>query len=153
MDIYLTHGSLSNNEPNEFNYDVVFKQQTYLKLSSDMFSSSPMFSVAVLVNNLEYYTNTTGQSLLQASFMLYNTRTGNAISRIGHSEIAREVEDAIPKTWSDIGFPHVMAALCVILLAIGYKKRSSKTVTVVTSQEENVVMGAPLVVRDHNAMI
>lgn len=60
MDIYLTHGSIAESEPHEFNYDVAFKQQKYLKLTSDMFSSQPLFSVAVLVNNLVYYTNTTG---------------------------------------------------------------------------------------------
>lgn len=207
MDIYLTHGSIAQAEPNEFNYDVAFKQQKYVKLTSDMFSSTPVFSVAVMVNNLVYYTNTTGLSLFNATFMLYSTKTGKAISALEHAahrmkhevedkvdeysnevqdkakeiydeasdiaeegiergkeiidgarekvqnvtdqyknetgdfitraeevigEVEKEVEDAIPRTWGEVGFSHVMVVLCLLLLLAG--RRAKK-----------VQMGAPLV--------
>ncbi len=81
MDVYLSTGSISINEPNEFNYDVVFRQKTYLKITSDMIGSNPKFAVAMLINGLIYYTNTTQMSTFTASFMIYDKLTGKSISR------------------------------------------------------------------------
>jgi len=79
MDIYLTTGSIRDKEPNEFSYDVVFRQQKYLKLTSDMFGSSPKFAIAMVINGLDYYNNITNVSTFNASFMLYNGK--QAISK------------------------------------------------------------------------
>jgi len=73
MDIYITQGSIRDNEPNEFNYDMVFRQQTSFKLSSDMVSSMPKFGLAISVNNFDYYTNTTNTTTVQATFNIYRS--------------------------------------------------------------------------------
>lgn len=127
MDIYLTHGDIKDNEPNEFNYDVAFKQQKYLKLTSDMFGASPKFSVAILVNGLDYYNNATNTNLLSASFMIYSTVTGQAVTRFGHSQIGKEVEKAIPHNLTDIKFEHVMIVIAVVCLISGIKNFRGKS--------------------------
>jgi hypothetical protein len=159
MDVYFTAGPIELNEPNEFNFDVSFKQQKYLKLTSDMFSSAPQFSVAVLINNLEYYTNTTGQSLLKTSFMIYNTKTGQSVSRFGHSEIGREVEKSIPHSVGEIKVGHVLIVFCLIMLGMGLKKKTASSTQKVENQsvihsyeQAPIVYGAPLVQKDHNSM-
>jgi hypothetical protein len=73
MDIYITQGSIRDNEPNEFNYDMVFRQQTSFKLSSDMVSSMPKFGLVISVNNFDYYTNTTNTTTVQATFNIYRS--------------------------------------------------------------------------------
>lgn len=77
MDIYITTGApITEKEPNEFNYDVVFRKQSYLKLTQDMFGANPIFSVAVLVNGLDTYNNATNQTTVSAGFKLINLSTG-----------------------------------------------------------------------------
>ena len=88
MDIYLTQGSIRDNDPNEFNYDVAFKQQKFVRITSDMFSASPKFAVAMLINGIDYYNNATNLSTFKASFKIYDIKTGQAVSRVAHSDIA-----------------------------------------------------------------
>ena len=132
MDIYLTKGSINDNEPNEFNFDVVFKQQTYLKLTSDMFGSSPKFAVAMLVNGLDYYNNMTNSSHFNSSFMLYDTVSGRSIVKSG-------ALPPIPHSVSEIRFEHVLIAFCLILIVSGAKWRKS------TSTQPQESLGQPMV--------
>ena len=112
MDIYLNTGSsLSNREPNEFNFDVSFKNQTYLKLTSDMFGSSPVFGVSVNINGLDTYNNQTNQGYFQATFMLYQN----------NQAVARSIN-------FQFRWEHAMIAFLVVLLAWGYKNAGRKQV-------------------------
>jgi hypothetical protein len=84
-----------------------------------MFGSAPYFSAAVLVNNLDYYTNTTGSSPFNATFLLYNTGTGKAIS--GSMEASQVAREESAQSWG-VGFGHIMVVLCVVLLIAGRKR-------------------------------
>lgn len=135
MDVYLTTGSIKDNEPIEFNYDVVFRQKTYVKITSDMIGSNPKFAVAMLINGLIYYTNTTQMSTFNASFTIYDKLSGKAISRSASAqsqgiEIPEVIKEHIPKSWKDVGIEHVLLVICVLSLIYGLfrcKKTAKKT--------------------------
>ena len=120
MDIYLTKGTVRDNEPNEFNYDIVFKQQTYLKLTSDMFGSSPKFAVAMLVNGLDYYNNMTNSSHFSAQFMLYDTVSGRTIMKSG-------AKPPVPHSFSEIRFEHILIVISFLCIVTGSKWRKRST--------------------------
>ena len=59
MSVYLTQGPIEQRVPTEFTYDMQVKMQTEVRITSDMLGSSPQFSVAVLINGIDYYNNQT----------------------------------------------------------------------------------------------
>ncbi len=130
MDIYITQGSIRDNEPNEFNYDVVFRQQKYLKLTSDMFGSTPKFAVAMLINGLDYYHNITNLSTFNSSFMLYDQATNLAIMKSG-------ALPPLPTTVSQVRFEHALAAIAFLCLLAGLKNTcfSSKVTSSPTEKQ------------------
>ena len=66
LDVYVSAGI--NSDPNELNYDLAFRSQTYLKLTSDDFPNLTTFSIQVKVNGIEFYSNVFHKGLVSASF-------------------------------------------------------------------------------------
>ena len=50
----------------------MIKGQTEVKLTSDMLGSSPQFSVAVLINGIDYYNNQTNLTTFTVQFSVSN---------------------------------------------------------------------------------
>jgi hypothetical protein len=51
----------------------VIKGQTEIKLTSDMLGSNPQFSVAVLINGIDYYNNRTNLTTFNVQFSVGST--------------------------------------------------------------------------------
>ena len=51
----------------------MIKGQTEVKLTSDMLGSSPQFSVAVLINGIDYYNNQTNLTTFTVQFSVSST--------------------------------------------------------------------------------
>lgn len=132
MDVYITSGSIRDNEPNEFNYDAVFKKQTYVKITSDMMGSSPKFAAAVLVKGLDYYNNVTMMHSVKATFMIYNTLTGKAVRRSSsegstqtNETSSSEIVFNIPRSIDEIRFEHVLIVIAAVCLISSIKSRKN----------------------------
>ena len=52
-------GGNRNNEPNEFKYDIAFRNHTKVIITSDMVQSMPKFSLMVVINGIDIYNNKT----------------------------------------------------------------------------------------------
>ena len=57
MEVYMLKGANADVDPNEFNHDIAFKQQTFVKFGNDMFPSLATFVAAVRVNGINFYQN------------------------------------------------------------------------------------------------
>lgn len=60
FDLYINNLSAQDQvyiEPSEFTYIAGVKQQTYAKISSDMFPSLNKFAAKVRINGISHYTN------------------------------------------------------------------------------------------------
>lgn len=55
MDVFISYGMTG--EPTEFNNDLEFKKQNYLKISSSTFPTMTRFIAAVRVNGFEHNGN------------------------------------------------------------------------------------------------
>ena len=66
MDIYISSGWQS--DPNEFNYELAFKQQNYIKISSKQFPSLDTFVAAVKINAVEHYSTSYHVNTLNTRF-------------------------------------------------------------------------------------
>eukprot|EP00347_Sterkiella_histriomuscorum_P012091 403369927 len=66
MDIYISSGWQS--DPNEFDYELAFKKQNYIKISSKQFPSLDTFVAAVKINAVEHYSTTYHVNTLYSRF-------------------------------------------------------------------------------------
>ena len=66
FDLYISSGSDSN--PNELNYQLAYRRQTYLKINSDAFPSLSTFTALIKVNGIDHYNTVFHQSPIIASF-------------------------------------------------------------------------------------
>ncbi|CDW77081.1 serine carboxypeptidase [Stylonychia lemnae] len=60
-----------DNEPNEFEYEIAFKSQTYLQLRSDEIQSLPKFKALVRSNAIDHYSNKFYQNTMRIDFSIY----------------------------------------------------------------------------------
>jgi hypothetical protein len=80
MSIYLKQGSIYQtnnlgqryNEPNEFKYDIAFKNHTKVVITSDMLQSMPKFSLMVIINGIDIYNNKTLETSFNVQFRIKN---------------------------------------------------------------------------------
>lgn len=66
MDIYISSGWQS--DPQEFNYELAFKKQNYIKISSKQFPSLETFVAAIKINGIEHYSTTFHVNTLNVRF-------------------------------------------------------------------------------------
>ncbi|CDW87058.1 serine carboxypeptidase [Stylonychia lemnae] len=66
LDIFISSGWQS--DPNEFQYDLAFRQQNYIRITSKQFPNFETFTAAVKVNGIEHYSTTFHQSNLNVKF-------------------------------------------------------------------------------------
>ena len=71
MDIYISAGWQS--DPNDFQYDMAFKQQNYVKLNSRQFPSLDTFVAAVKINGIDHYNTVFHANTLTAAFRIRTT--------------------------------------------------------------------------------
>lgn len=84
MSIYLNQGSIyqmmggnRNNEPNEFNYDIAFKNHTKVVITSDMVQSMPKFSLMVVINGIDIYNNKTLMTSFNVQFKIKSNQASS----------------------------------------------------------------------------
>jgi len=88
MSIYLKQGSIYQtnnlgqryNEPNEFKYDIAFKNHTTVVITSDMLQSMPKFSLMVIINGIDIYNNKTLETSFNVQFRIKNNQQASASS-------------------------------------------------------------------------
>lgn len=88
MSIYLKQGSIYQtnnlgqryNEPNEFKYDIAFKNHTKVVITSDMLQSMPKFSLMVIINGIDIYNNKTLETSFNVQFRIKNNQQASASS-------------------------------------------------------------------------
>ena len=88
MSIYLKQGSIYQtnnlgqryNEPNEFKYDIAFKNHTKVVITSDMLQSMPKFSLMVIINGIDIYNNKTHETSFNVQFKIKNNQQASASS-------------------------------------------------------------------------
>ena len=86
MSIYLKQGSIYQtnnlgqryNEPNEFKYDIAFKNHTKVVITSDMLQSMPKFSLMVIINGIDIYNNKTLETSFNVQFRIKNNQQASA---------------------------------------------------------------------------
>lgn len=71
LDVYVMAGDHS--DPNEFEFDAAFKQQNYVRFTSDQYPSFATFTAAVKVNGIDFYSNKFNQPSFTAKFNILNS--------------------------------------------------------------------------------
>jgi hypothetical protein len=90
FDLYLNGLSASNApyvEPSEFDYTVALRQQSFVKVSSDLFPSLNKFAAKFRVNGINHYDNWYIQSKVKVQFVVHSSNGGIAKAVTGEEVV------------------------------------------------------------------